>query len=267
HFDGKEFAIYSLGKLGSREMNVGSDLDLVFVFKDEDSKNRLLKIPQNIVKALTSYSGEGILYNIDLRLRPFGKGGELSPSLSFYKNYFEKEARVWERLAWTKARFITGDPKVKEQMDGLIENFLFGKPIDREFINEAVDMRFRLEGLVRETPEEIDIKLGKGGITDIEFLIQIYTLKSGERITSILQGVELFKKSLIDDYIFLREVEARLRMIKGIGLSKIYRNSPFLYRISHSFGIEPDNLWDTLIKTKKEIREIFLREMKILREG
>ena len=267
HFDGKEFAIYSLGKLGSREMNVGSDLDLVFVFKDEDSKNRFLKIPQNIVKALTSYSGEGILYHIDLRLRPFGKGGELSPSLSFYKNYFEKEARVWERLAWTKARFITGDIEVKKQMDSLIEDFLFGKPVDRDFINEAIDMRFRLEGLVRETPEEIDIKLGKGGITDIEFLIQIYTLKSGKRITNILQGVELFKRNLIDDYIFLREVEARLRMIKGVGLSKIYKNSPFLYRISHSFGMEPEDLWNILIKTKKEIREIFLREMKILREG
>ncbi len=267
HFDGKEFAIYSLGKLGSREMNVGSDLDLVFVFKDEDSKNRFLKIPQNIVKALTSYSGEGILYHIDLRLRPFGKGGELSPSLSFYKNYFEKEARVWERLAWTKARFITGDIEVKKQMDSLIEDFLFGKPVDRDFINEAIDMRFRLEGLVRETPEEIDIKLGKGGITDIEFLIQIYTLKSGKRITNILQGVELFKRNMIDDYIFLREVEARLRMIKGVGLSKIYKNSPFLYRISHSFGMEPEDLWNILIKTKKEIREIFLREMKILREG
>ncbi|WP_293441971.1 glutamine-synthetase adenylyltransferase [Persephonella sp.] len=267
HFDGKEFAIYSLGKLGSREMNVGSDLDLVFVFKDEDSKNRFLKIPQNIVKALTSYSGEGILYHIDLRLRPFGKGGELSPSISFYKNYFEKEARVWERLAWTKARFITGDIEVKKQMDSLIEDFLFGKPVDRDFINEAIDMRFRLEGLVRETPEEIDIKLGKGGITDIEFLIQIYTLKSGKRITNILQGVELFKRNLIDDYIFLREVEARLRMIKGVGLSKIYKNSPFLYRISHSFGMEPEDLWNILIKTKKEIREIFLREMKILREG
>ncbi|WP_297492962.1 glutamine-synthetase adenylyltransferase [Persephonella sp.] len=267
HFDGKEFAIYSLGKLGSREMNVGSDLDLVFVFKDEDSKNRFLKIPQNIVKALTSYSGEGILYHIDLRLRPFGKGGELSPSISFYKNYFEKEARVWERLAWTKARFITGDIEVKKQMDSLIEDFLFGKPVDRDFINEAIDMRFRLEGLVRETPEEIDIKLGKGGITDIEFLIQIYTLKSGKRITNILQGVELFKRNMIDDYIFLREVEARLRMIKGVGLSKIYKNSPFLYRISHSFGMEPEDLWNILIKTKKEIREIFLREMKILREG
>ena len=267
HFEGKEFAIYSLGKLGSREMNVGSDLDLIFVFKDENSKNRYLKIPQEIVKALTSYSGEGILYNIDLRLRPFGKGGELSPSISFYRNYFEKEARVWERLAWTKARFIAGDESVRKEMDSLINEFLFGTPVDRDFITEAIDMRFRLEGLARETPEEIDIKLGKGGITDIEFLIQTISLKYRKRITNILEGVELFRKNLIDDYLFLREVEARLRMIKGVGMSKIYRNSPFLYRIAHSFGMEPQQLWEKLVSTKKEIREIFLREMKILKEG
>jgi glutamate-ammonia-ligase adenylyltransferase len=266
YYGGKNFAVYSLGKLGSREMNIGSDLDLIFVFKDEESKNRLIKIPLNIVKALTSYSGEGILYNIDLRLRPFGKGGELSPSLSFYKNYFQKEARVWERLAWTKARFITGDGDVREEMEYLIEEFLFGSPVDSRFINEAVEMRFRLEGLAGETPEEIDIKLGKGGITDIEFLVQIYTLKDKKRITNILEGVEIFKRNLIDDYLFLREVEARLRMIKGIGLSKIYRNSPFLYRISHSFSMEPADLWNKIIETKKEIRDIFLREIKILRE-
>ncbi len=267
HFDGKDFAIYSLGKLGSREMNVGSDLDLIFVFRDEKSKNRLIKIPQGIIKALTSYSGEGILYNIDLRLRPFGKGGELSPSLSFYEKYFLREARTWERLAWIKARFITGDLQVKENMDRIIEKFLFSTPIDRNFINEALDMRLRLEGLARETPEEIDIKLGKGGITDIEFLVQILSLKYRKRITNILEGVELFKKELITDYIFIREVEARLRMIKGVGMSKIYKNSPYLYRIAHSFDMEPKQLWRKINNTKKEIREIFLREIKILREG
>ncbi|WP_457642816.1 [protein-PII] uridylyltransferase family protein [Persephonella sp.] len=267
HFEGKSFAIYSLGKLGSREMNIGSDLDLIFVFKDEESKNRYIKIPQEIVKALTSYSREGILYNIDLRLRPFGKGGELSPSLSFYRNYFDKEARVWERLAWTKARFIAGDEGVRKEMDSLIESFLFGKPVDSSFITEAVDMRFRLEGLARETPEEIDIKLGKGGITDIEFLIQIFSLKQGKRITNILEGVQLFRKELIDDYLFLREVEARLRMIKGVGMSKMYRQSPFLYRISHSFSMEPQELWDKIIETKKEIRDIFLREIKMMKGG
>ncbi|WP_029520454.1 glutamine-synthetase adenylyltransferase [Persephonella sp. IF05-L8] len=267
YFEGKEFAIYGLGKLGSREMNVGSDLDLIFVFKNQKSKYQFLKIPQRIVNTLTSYSREGILYNLDLRLRPFGKAGELSPQLSFYENYFKKEARVWERLAWTKARFITGDLSVKQEMDRLIEDFLFSTEIDREFINEAIDMRFRLEGLARETPEEIDIKLGKGGTADIEFLIQIYSLKNKKRLTNILEGIEIFKKELIDDYLFLREVETRLRMIKGIGLSKIYKNSPFLYRVAHSFKMEPEQLWEKLINTKKEIREIFLREMKILKES
>ncbi len=265
YFEGKSFAVYGLGKLGSREMNIGSDLDLIFVFKDEQSKNKFIKIPANIVKTLTSYSKEGMLYQLDLRLRPFGKGGELSPSISFYKNYFEKEARSWERLAWTKSRFITGDNEVKNEFEEIIQKFLFENPLTEIFIEEIFDMRFRLEGLVKETPEEIDIKLGKGGITDIEFLIQIFLIMNRSRRTNILEGVSEYLPNLKTEYIFLREVEARLRMIKGVGMSKIYKNSPFLYRIAHSFGLEPDQLWGDIVSAKKSIREVFLREIKIFR--
>lgn len=265
YFDSKGFAVYALGKLGSKEMNIGSDLDLIFVFKDEKHKNRFLKIPSQIVKTLTSYSKEGLLYQLDLRLRPFGKRGELSPSLSFYKKYFEKEARSWERLAWTKARFITGDTETRYEFEKVVNNFLFSRPIDEKFIEEIFEMRLRLEGLVRETPEEIDIKLGKGGITDIEFLIQIFLLINKSRETNILKGVRTYLPNMLNDYIFLREVEARLRMIKGIGMSKIYRNSPFLYRIAHSFDMEPSQLWEKIMHTKNNIRNIFLREVRILR--
>ncbi len=265
YFDSKGFAVYALGKLGSKEMNIGSDLDLIFVFKDEKHKNRFLKIPSQIVKTLTSYSKEGLLYQLDLRLRPFGKRGELSPSLSFYKKYFEKEARSWERLAWTKARFITGDTETRYEFEKVVNNFLFSRPIDENFIEEIFEMRLRLEGLVRETPEEIDIKLGKGGITDIEFLIQIFLLINKSRETNILKGVRTYLPNMLNDYIFLREVEARLRMIKGIGMSKIYRNSPFLYRIAHSFDMEPSQLWEKIMHTKNNIRNIFLREVRILR--
>ncbi|WP_457640633.1 [protein-PII] uridylyltransferase family protein [Persephonella sp.] len=266
HFDGKDYAIYGLGKLGSREMNIGSDLDLIFVFKNERSKNQYIKVPASIVKALTSYSGEGLLYQLDLRLRPFGKRGELSPSISFYKSYFENEARSWEKLAWAKARFIVGDEETKEQFEKLIQDFLSSKPMDREFIEDIFEMRFRLEGLVRETPEEIDIKLGKGGITDIEFLTQINLILNKSRETNILQAVKKYIPEIFEEYIFLREIEARLRMIKGIGMSKIYRNSPFLYRIAHSFGIEAFQLWDDIVNTKKRIRDIFLRKIKALKE-
>ena len=266
YVEGEKFAIFALGKLGSQEMNIGSDLDLIFVFIDESSKNAFLQKPASIVKYLTSYSREGILYQLDLRLRPFGKAGELAPTLNFYRGYFEKEARPWERLAWTKARFIAGDKDVAEKMEELIKDFLFKEEISKDFIENIFEMRLSLEGLVKELPSEADIKLGKGGITDIEFLAQLSILQRKNRKTNILEVVKEDYPDLLENYLFLREVEARLRMIKGIGVSKIYQNSPFLYRISHSFGIEPGQLWEKIRSVKKENREAFLREIKILKE-
>ncbi len=267
YVEGERFAIFALGKLGSREMNIGSDLDIIFVFQDENSKNKFLSKPAQIVKLLTSYSREGILYPIDLRLRPFGKAGELAPSLNFYKTYFDKEARPWERLAWTKSRFIAGDRDVANKLENLIEEFLFSQQLDKSFIDDIFEMRLNLEGLVKETSEEIDIKLGKGGITDIEFLAQLNILLHKERETNILNIVEKYIQNLLEEYIFLREVEARLRMIRGVGISKISLSSPFMYRIAHSFNLEPKHLWERIFDTKNEIRKLFLREIKIIKEN
>ena len=267
YVEGEKFAIFALGKLGSKEMNIGSDLDIIFVFHDENSKNKLLSKPAQIIRLLTSYTKEGILYPIDLRLRPFGKAGELAPTLSFYKTYFEKEARPWEKLAWTKSRYIAGDREVANKLEELINDFLFSEPLDVNFIENIFEMRLNLEGLVKETPEEIDIKLGKGGITDIEFLSQLNILLHKEKEVNILKVVEKYLPNLLEDYIFLREVEARLRMIRGVGVSKISLTSPFLYRISHSFNIETDELWEKLLEVKNNIRKIFLREIKIIKEN
>ncbi len=267
YVEGRGFAVFALGKLGSREMNIGSDLDLVFVFVNGENKVKYIHLPEKIVRYITGYSPEGILYQIDLRLRPFGKAGELAPTLSFYENYFEKEARPWEKLAWTKSRFIAGDQSVADKMEEIIRKFLFKYEITKEFIDDIFEMRLNLEGLVKELPSEIDIKLGKGGITDIEFLAQLYILKEKKRETNIVKIVEEYIPQLLENYIFLREVEARLRMIKGIGISKIYENSPFMYRIAHSFGIEPKELWEKIKDVKEENRKIFLRELKLLKEN
>lgn len=262
-YDGKELVIYGLGKIGSKEMNIGSDLDLIFIMKDEKSKEKFYKIPINISKALTSYTKEGILYQIDLRLRPFGKKGELAPTVSFYKKYFKNEAKSWERLAWTKARYIVGSKDLKEEMESLIEEFIFNKPVNKGFIEDIMEMRFKLEGITRETKNELDIKLGKGGLTDIEFLAQLKIILEKVRETNILNIVKRFYPQLLNDYLFLREVEARLRMIKGIGLSKISLNSPFLYRIAHSFNKTEKELWREIIDTKDRIRKTFLKEIRI----
>ena len=263
YYEGKDLAIYGLGKIGSKEMNIGSDLDLIFIMKDEKSKIQFNKIPVNITKALTSYTKEGILYQIDLRLRPFGRKGELASTVNFYKNYFEREAKAWERLAWTKGRFLVGDREIKEKMENLINEFLFNKPINKDFIENILEMRFKLEGMARETNNEIDIKLGKGGLTDIEFLSQLKIILEKTRETNILKIVKEFYPFLLDEYLFLREVEARLRMIKGVGLSKISLNSPFLYRIAHSFNRSENKLWEDILSAKDKIRKIFLKKMKI----
>ncbi len=265
--EGKEFAIFALGKLGSQEMNIGSDLDLIFVFKDESSKSKFISIPTKIVKLLTEYSKEGILYPLDLRLRPFGKSGELAPGLDFYRYYFENEARPWERLAWTKSRFITGDKNVASIFEEIIQKFLFSKEINISYIENIFEMRLNLEGLVRETVSEVDIKLGKGGITDIEFLAQLMVILNKERVTNILLIVERYLPELLNNYIFLREVEARLRMIKGIGISKISLNSPFLERVAHSFNMESKDLWEKIRHIKEENRKNFLRMIKIIKKS
>ncbi len=257
--EGKHFAIYGLGKLGSREMNIGSDLDLIFVFKDEGSKINHLKIPQKIVQDLTKYTKEGQLYQIDLRLRPFGKSGELSPSIDFYKNYFSKEARVWEVLAWTKSRFIAGDEEVKVEFENLIRDFLFTRNIDRSFKEEVLDMRLKLEGITKETEDVMDIKLGKGGITDIEFMVQMFYLENKNRRTGILEGLLDFDPDIVDDYIFLREIETRLRLVKGSSTSKLSKNDPITSRIADNFEMDLKTFWDKIKNTKNRIRIHFFR--------
>jgi len=249
--NGKDLAIYGLGKLGSREMNIGSDLDLIFVFKDEESKYLYSKIPSQIVRDLT----EKNLYQIDLRLRPYGKAGELSPSVSFYEKYFKEEARAWEKLAWTKSRFIVGDFDIED----LIRQFLFSKDIDKSFIDEAVEMRYKLEGLVKETENSIDIKLGKGGIADIEFLVQIFYLKNKIRNTSILEGVKNIAPDILEDFIFLRDMETKLRMIKGSSSSKLQKGSKELSRIANFLNIKEDELFNQIKNSKNHIREKFIK--------
>ncbi len=257
--NGTDLNIYGLGKLGSKEMNVGSDLDLIFVFSDDKSKLEKQEIPVKITKDLTSITKEGKLYDLDLRLRPYGKSGELSPTLKFYEDYFKKHAKPWERLAWTKSRYITGDKNLKDEFEQIINDFLFGKEIDKEFVEESVEMRYKLEGLAQETSTKIDIKLGKGGISDIEFLVQIYFLKNKKRETNILKGLSEFKPELITDYVFLREIETRLRMVKGTGSSKLDKNSSITSRIAETFGLSSEELWNKVLETKRKIRNNFIK--------
>ncbi|SMO34906.1 glutamate-ammonia-ligase adenylyltransferase [Balnearium lithotrophicum] len=204
-----KFAVSSLGKCGSREMNVGSDLDLLFISKEkvEDETERAV----DFVKSL-----EELGYEVDTRLRPFGEKGELVFTLSYLEKYLKETARTWERLAFTRFRFLVGDGR--ERAERIVREFLFKKPFNREVLNEILSMRERLE---REFPSST-LKYAPGGVVDLEFVSYIYQLYSKkwlrhtlESLKALSQEEERFSKGE-DLYRLIRQAETEKRLFSEI---------------------------------------------------
>ncbi|WP_456454770.1 [protein-PII] uridylyltransferase family protein [Thermovibrio sp.] len=197
------FSLASLGKHGSYEMNIGSDLDLLFIKGDKEEKDTAL----NFIREL-----EGLGCEVDTRLRPFGEKGELLFSLSYLKNYFKSSARLWERLAFTRFRFLKGN--LKEELEKAVKEFLFGSPLNLKELDEIEKMRERLERELSKGKE--DIKYGKGGVVDLEFASYTYQLIKGVWIRNtyktLLQIEKEGFKGAPDLYVKLREAETEKRL-------------------------------------------------------
>ena len=158
------FCLSSLGKHGSREMNVGSDLDLLFFRKGgEPEEDKAVKL----IKEL-----EELGYEVDTRLRPFGEKGELIFTLNYFKEYLRESARVWERLAFTRFRFLLGG--CREEVEEIVGEFLFGEPLEESTLTEIEKMRERLERELGKGKK--DIKYAAGGVVDLEFIAYTYQL-------------------------------------------------------------------------------------------
>ncbi len=255
-------ALYSLGKLGSRELSFGSDLDLVFCAEDSSRREEIHRKVQRFVRLITAHTSEGYLYDVDFRLRPMGSKGELVPSLSFYRTYFEKEARTWERLAWTRARFITGDSGLREEMEELIENFLFGGRWGDKERREVYEMRLRLQEQAKRGRDVTDIKFGEGGILDGEFLVQYLLIRERIRESSMIAGFRKLMKiypvlrEAYNSFMFLRLAETHLRLIKERASSVLKTDD--LPKVARSLGMDEEEFREELRKNMKTLREIFL---------
>ncbi len=260
--DKEKAVLYSLGKLGSKELTFGSDLDLIFCSSENLKKEKLFSKVHRLVRFLTLHTAEGYLYDVDFRLRPMGSKGELIPSLEFYKSYFKREGRTWERLAWTRARFITGNTELREEMEKELHYFLFEKPWGEKERKEVYEMRMKLQDQARKGKDIIDIKFGKGGIVDGEFLVQYLLIKEKIRESSMIEG---FKKLIVhykilkpayEAFMFLRMVETHLRLIKERG-SSVIQNSD-IPRLAKSLGMEGEDFVEELNRKRKILRDIFL---------
>ena len=253
--------IYSLGKLGSREMSFGSDLDLVFCVDSEENKQEVYEKVKDMVRFITSHTSEGYLYSVDFRLRPMGTKGELVPTFDFYRKYFDKEARTWERIAWTRARYIAGEDRLRESFEKLIESFLFNKPWGEKEKKEVYEMRMKLQSAAKRGKGLIDLKLGEGGIVDGEFLIQYLLIKERIRESSMIKGFEILKErykklqEVYESFMFLRLTETHLRLIKERGTSILSEQD--IPKVATSLGMDREEFKKVLKERMRRLREIF----------
>lgn len=220
------FTVVAMGKLGGEELNYSSDIDLLFICQSSAMSH--WRIGQRLIKGLTNVSANGFLYRVDMRLRPWGRAGELVSSLDSHIAYLLNNAQLWEKQALLKARVIAGDPALGAEFLKRAEPLLFNCPPDQ--VRASVrGMKQRIEAdLLKKGKIWGEVKLGEGSIRDVEFLVQYLQLIHGEkhpevrsfntldalvRLTDVgfLHADEY--RVLTDGYVFLRTVEHALQLV------------------------------------------------------
>jgi glutamate-ammonia-ligase adenylyltransferase len=228
-------AIIALGKWGGRELNYSSDIDLMFIASDEAGESGVLKaitrLCEQVVDALSRPMRRGIVFRVDLRLRPEGRFGPIVRTLSAARHYYENWAEPWERQAMLKARFAAGDPQTGQAFLQQLAPFVYRRQMSAEEWDAILNQKRRMEAHCRARGEwETDIKNGWGGIRDIEFGVQGLQLLYGGRLPRLrvpntldalrrLRQAKLVsaaqEQCLREAYCFLRTVEHRLQLIYG----------------------------------------------------
>jgi glutamate-ammonia-ligase adenylyltransferase len=220
-----DMAVIGFGKLGGREITYNSDLDIIFV-SSEEVMEADTKTAQRLLRMLISYTRDGIAYNVDTRLRPEGSKGPLVSSVESFRNYYAKAAAFWEFQALLKARPVAGDIKTGMLFMDMAADTLAARGHEVR-ASDIIQMRERIQRELSREAEGYDVKLGPGGIEEIEFVVQFMQLKNCRKDKRLLvQGTlaamyrlhaagiinSATKGSLKDAYIFFRRLESFLRL-------------------------------------------------------
>ncbi|WP_148861661.1 bifunctional [glutamate--ammonia ligase]-adenylyl-L-tyrosine phosphorylase/[glutamate--ammonia-ligase] adenylyltransferase [Marinobacter fonticola] len=228
--------VLGMGKLGGLELNVSSDIDLIFAFPSNgetrdgkrtlDNQQFFTRLGQRLIQALDQLTADGFVFRVDMRLRPYGQSGALALSFAALESYYQDQGRDWERYAMVKARVVAGDVEAGQVLMESLRPFVYRKYIDFSAFESLRNMKAMISREVRRKGLENNIKLGSGGIREIEFVVQAFQLIRGGRDRE-LQQRELLKilpelvnlellpeavtQELAEAYVFLRNVEHALQ--------------------------------------------------------
>ncbi len=280
------FAIVALGKLGGRELNYHSDLDLIILFEGEgqplhpsnqndihfDNNAFFTEFTQRLIKTLSNHGPLGRLYDVDMRLRPTGRSGNLVIQFNEFDKYYSntENIQLWERLMLSRARIVHGDTFFTSEISSLINKTVCGFVWRPQFIDEIKSMRSKLEA----SRSSKDLKRGLGGMVDVEFLVELLQIKFGTDHPSIRQAniwasLEALKScNLISSqeffelhtaYDFLLKVQSKLRIFKNIAIDSIPEKTDDVQKLAKRLGFELVAFNETLARHQKIVRNHYLQ--------
>ncbi|MBM3477148.1 MAG: hypothetical protein FJX75_28100, partial [Armatimonadetes bacterium] len=252
----REFAVIAMGKLGARELNYSSDVDLLFVYDvpwapdgeaPEAVRRYFTRLAQAFVEAVGALTGDGGLFRVDMRLRPEGGAGALARTIEAYATYWEAWAAPWERQALIKASWVAGSRPLAERFLRLAREFVYGKRMETAGLADIKAVKSRVEASARRSGWERNVKLGPGGIRDIEFTVQLLQLVFGaddERVrkrstlgalralgaAGYLSATE--HQTLASSYVFLRTLEHQLQLMHGLGVRELPSDAQALDKLA-----------------------------------
>lgn len=273
----QRLVILGMGKLGAGELNLSSDIDLIFAFpeKGETQGGRkslahqeyFTKLGQKLIAALDAMTADGFAFRVDMRLRPLGDGGPLVGSFAMLSSYYQDQGREWERYAMLKARPVAGDLDAGDELLAGLRPFVYRKYLDFGAIESLRELKAMINREVKRKGMQNNIKLGPGGIREVEFVVQAFQLIRGGRDTELqvtslstalkrLPELGLLPQEVVDellpDYAFLRDVEHAIQALEDRQTQMLPSDDIDQERVALAMGHED---WSGLVAQLDEVRE------------
>ncbi len=285
----QHLVIIGMGKLGAYELNLSSDIDLMFAFPeggDTDNPNGesitnqqfFTRLGQSLIDAIDTVTSDGFVFRVDMRLRPYGSEGALVCSFDAMENYYQSQGRDWERYALIKGRIVAGDQERGAELLEQLRPFVYRRYLDFSAFEALRSMKMQINKQVRRKGLSEDIKLGQGGIREVEFIVQALQLVHGGR-DNRLQEPSLYKamieleandylpaqtvSQLTNAYAFLRSLEHKLQGLANKQTQMLVKDPVERQRVALAMGFSN---WEALLAEldhhRQQVREHFSEVIK-----
>ncbi len=274
----QQLVVIGMGKLGGEELNFSSDIDLIFTYAEtggtagEDAniscEDFFARLGRKLLRLLGRATSDGIVFRVDMRLRPFGENGPIAMSFEAMEQYYALQGREWERYAWIKARVVAGDQAAGAELLDRLNPFVYRRYLDFGAFESLREMKQKINLEIRRKGMQNDIKLGRGGIREIEFFAQVFQLIRGGVVStfqerSLLKVLEILVQAgtiprsvcreLSRAYTFLRILENRLQQVADQQTHKIPDDGPDRRRLARSMGFRDAKQFQIRLQEQRNI--------------